>query len=196
MSAERHPGGIPPVARTRFSTAMGGGAECLRAVVSRRHDQAQRQRRGDHEALRRESRPLPRSRRISSARSRPPACRQMSSRSLQWRVTSNGCRWPHDGAAGSQPGSPPQRRDPSRAAAVAAARAHLSLPAALRVLLQPDGFRAPADLNSAPKTGCGCCARRARSARCSWACRAASRWRATISSPSSRRRTGSGFTPI
>src|SRR5580658_8953109 len=45
--------GGPAGHRARLPAAMGGRAECLCAAVSRRHDQAQRQRRRDHEALQR-----------------------------------------------------------------------------------------------------------------------------------------------
>ena len=70
---------------------------------------------------------------------------------------------------------------PSRPAAVAAGRADLPLPAALRVLLQPDRLRAAGGRALAPTTGCACCARAANWAPCSSACRAASRWCATTS---------------
>ena len=92
---------------------------------------------------------------------------------------------------------PPWRRRAGGArrgsAAVAAARAHLPLPAALRVLLQPDRLCQTRQRSCPPPSGCGCCARRARSARCSSGFPAASRWRARTSRRSSPRRTRLGF---
>ena len=109
-------------------------------------------------------------------------------RRSRWRSAGWSCareRRPHRGA------TPAARR--RRPAAVAAARAHLPLPAALRVLLQPDRLRQHRRGAGAPRTGCACCARRARWARCSSGCRAASRWCATTWRSSSPRRTALGF---
>ena len=71
-----------------------------------------------------------------------PGCPAMCWRSSPWRATSSGCRCRERRAAGGCPIVARAAPRPAGTAAVAPARAHLSLSVALRVLLQPDGFRA------------------------------------------------------
>ncbi len=80
-------------------------------------------------------------------------------------------------ATANLPSAPPRRRP----AAVAAGRADLSLPAALRVLLQPGRLATHGEELDDRATGSACCAKRVRLAACSAACRAASRWCVTTS---------------
>ncbi|MCK7494151.1 MAG: hypothetical protein MZW92_25180 [Comamonadaceae bacterium] len=110
---------------------VGAGAAVLRAALPRGHGQAQRQRRRDPEALRRHSAAWTTI--VARSGSRPSAATDLRGDVVAFLGASH---------MRNSAGSEWRSGKPRWPAAVAAGGAHLPVPAALRVLLQPGGLRA------------------------------------------------------